>query len=102
MTRGIECGKFIPVKFEFDPGKSASNKAKHGVDFNEAQELWKGERFRVPANTVDGEVRYALIGKIKGRHHTVIVTYRGASIRIVSARPSSRNEMEIYEKNKTT
>jgi hypothetical protein len=28
------------MKFEFDPNKSASNKIKHGIDFEEAQKLW--------------------------------------------------------------
>jgi uncharacterized DUF497 family protein len=26
--------------FEYDPDKSAANKRKHGIDFEEAQELW--------------------------------------------------------------
>jgi hypothetical protein len=29
------------VVFEFEPVKSQANKAKHGIDFVEAQELWK-------------------------------------------------------------
>lgn len=89
------------MTFEFDPAKSAGNKAKHGLDFIEAQELWKGARIRIPATTTKGEARYALIGKIKGRHHTVIVTYRGTVVRIISARGSSKNEIQIYEQNKT-
>jgi uncharacterized DUF497 family protein len=28
------------MKFEYDPGKSAENKRKHGIDFEEAQALW--------------------------------------------------------------
>ncbi|MSO62009.1 MAG: hypothetical protein EXQ50_07965 [Acidobacteria bacterium] len=28
------------MEFEFDPAKSAANKAKHGIDFVEAQEFW--------------------------------------------------------------
>ena len=33
--------KSIPfMEFEFDEQKSASNKAKHGINFIEAQELW--------------------------------------------------------------
>jgi len=28
------------MEFEFDPQKSDRNKIKHGIDFNEAQELW--------------------------------------------------------------
>ena len=27
--------------FEYDPAKSTTNKAKHGIDFDEAQVLWK-------------------------------------------------------------
>jgi hypothetical protein len=30
------------VEFEFDPGKSAANREKHGIDFVEAQVLWQG------------------------------------------------------------
>ena len=86
--------------FEFDPSKSASNKTKHGLDFVEAQALWKGDRIRLSAKAVEGEARWALIGNIEGRHYTVIVTYRGATVRIISARPSSKNEIEIYERNK--
>ncbi|MEC9464013.1 MAG: BrnT family toxin, partial [Pseudomonadota bacterium] len=28
------------MEFEFDPAKSEANKAKHGIDFVAAQELW--------------------------------------------------------------
>lgn len=89
------------MTFEFDPAKSASNKAKHGLDFIEAQALWNAARVRVMANTVDGQARYAIIGTIKGVIHTVIITYRGAVIRIISARPSSPAEIRIYEQHKT-
>ncbi len=85
------------MRFEFDPAKSASNKVKRGLDFVEAQTLWKGGRLRVPAKTVEGEAREALIGKIGARHHTVIVTYRGDACRIISARPSSKTEIANYE-----
>lgn len=27
--------------FEFDPKKSASNKIKHGIDFEQAKKLWE-------------------------------------------------------------
>jgi len=88
------------MRFEFDPAKSASNKIKHGLDFTEAQALWKGDRVRVAASIVGGEARYAVIGKINGRHQTVIVTYRGDACRIISARASSKKETEIYEAHK--
>jgi uncharacterized DUF497 family protein len=28
------------MRFEYDPEKSAENKRKHGIDFEEAQALW--------------------------------------------------------------
>jgi len=35
-----KCNNYT-VEFEFDPEKSVRNKAKHGIDFQEAQALWK-------------------------------------------------------------
>ena len=29
------------MKFEYDPNKSKQNQLKHGLDFEEAQELWQ-------------------------------------------------------------
>ena len=89
------------MNFEFDPGKSASNKAKHGLDFIEAQRLWSdANRVRIAAKLTGGEARYAVLGTIRGRHYTIIVTYRGHRIRIISARASSQAEIQIYEQHK--
>lgn len=88
------------MRFEFDVAKSAINKAKHGLDFVEAQRLWLSHRVRFAAKTVGGEARYAILGTIGGIHHTVIVTYRGEAIRIISARPASKKETAIYENHK--
>lgn len=85
------------MKFEFDPAKSRSNKVKHGLDFVEAQQLWKNTRVEVRAKTEDGQMRYAVLGKIENIHHTIIVTYRGPIVRLISARKSSENEIAIYE-----
>jgi uncharacterized DUF497 family protein len=87
------------MQFEFDAAKSASNKAKHGLDFVEIQYLWKSvPRLRKQANIVEGQMRYAIIGHIKKDLYTVIVTYHGASIRIISARRSNQTESEAYAK----
>jgi uncharacterized DUF497 family protein len=51
--------------FEYDSEKSAENKRKHGVDFEEAQELWSDPALlEIPARVSD-EPRWVLIGKIK-------------------------------------
>ena len=50
------------MKFEYDSKKSRMNKEKHGIDFVEAQNLWKDQSaLIIPANTTDDELRYALI-----------------------------------------
>ena len=42
------------MEFEFDEEKSRANLAKHGIDFEAAQELWKDpERIEIPARTED-------------------------------------------------
>jgi len=87
------------MTFEFDPYKSESNKRKHGVDFNEIQALWNSARVEVKSQ-VEGEMRYAVLGVFKKINYTVIISYRGSIIRIVSARPSVAKEIEIYEKYK--
>jgi len=50
--------------FEFDDNKSQSNKAKHGIDFIEAQVIWEDEdRLEIPARKLD-EVRIVILGQI--------------------------------------
>jgi len=37
------------VQFEFDPQKSHSNKAKHGIDFVQARAIWKSKHVLLAA-----------------------------------------------------
>jgi len=85
------------MEFEFDRRKNQTNKEKHGIDFVEAQALWKDpDRIEIPAVTID-EPRFIVIGKISDTHWSTIVTYRGEKIRIISVRRSIREEIDIYE-----
>lgn len=84
--------------FEFDPAKSAANKAKHGIDFDEVQALWEGITATVPSGQeLHGERRYLVIGTIAGKRWTVITTERDAVIRIISARRARQFEEFLYE-----
>jgi uncharacterized protein len=85
------------VEFEFDPQKSQINKAKHGIDFVEAQALWKSKVVLLGAKDAL-EKRYMAIGTIGREHWSAIITYRGATIRIISVRRSTPSEVETYEK----
>jgi uncharacterized DUF497 family protein len=87
------------MPFEFDPNKSLLNREKHGIDFDEAQALWKDtDRLEIPAKTTD-EPRYLMIGKINGKFWSAVITYRGDNIRIISVRRSRDEEIELYESN---
>ena len=85
------------MEFEFDPEKSQANKAKHGIDFIEAQLLWLDDMLlEIPART-SNEPRFLIIGAIGNRHWSAVVTYREDRIRIISVRRSRKEEVEIYE-----
>ena len=83
--------------FEYDSQKSAANKKKHGIDFEEAQILWDDpDLLEIPLRTED-EPRNMMIGTIEGIHWSGIITYRGENIRIISVRRARREEVDIYE-----
>jgi uncharacterized DUF497 family protein len=85
------------VDFEFDPAKSAANFEKHGIDFARVQALWQDVmRVEIPARTVD-EPRWLVIGRIDGKHWSVVVTHREGRARIISARRSRKEEVALYE-----
>lgn len=74
------------MEFEFDHRKSATNKAKQGLDFSEAQALWDDANLiEIPVLTSD-EPRYMVIGKISGKHWSGVITYRSDRVRIISVR----------------
>ena len=88
------------MKFEYDENKSQTNKEKHGIDFVDAQNLWKDEdALVITANIIDEEVRYALISMFKDKCYTAIFTLRDGAYRIISVRRCRKNEEGNYEKN---
>ena len=85
------------MSFEFDPAKSESNSAKHGMDFVAAQALWDDpDLLEIPAKTID-EPRFLVVGRINEKHWAGIITYRAGNIRIISVRRARIEEVEIYE-----
>lgn len=84
------------MRFEFDPRKSAANKAKHGIDFDEAQAIWEdADRLEVPARSLD-ELRWLVIGRTKERTWSAFITYRDDAIRIISVRRARPEEEKLY------
>ncbi|GAK69067.1 hypothetical protein RRU01S_03_02380 [Agrobacterium rubi TR3 = NBRC 13261] len=87
------------MEFEFDPAKSASNKDKHGIDFMEAQGLWRDEKRITAPLATEGEERYIMIAQLHGRCWSAIYTYREDRVRIISVRRSRNAEKQNYENN---
>ena len=85
------------VEFEFDEKKSKSNLQKHGIDFIDAQVLWfDPELLEIPANTED-EPRSLVIGQIRGKHWSAVITYRESRVRLNSVRRARDEEVFFYE-----
>lgn len=85
------------VEFEYDPIKSEANLEKHGIDFEQAQELWKGRTVALASSKDFGEPGFLVLGMIDGKHWTAAITYRGSRIRIISVRRSRRKEELYYD-----
>ncbi|NER02663.1 MAG: BrnT family toxin [Okeania sp. SIO3C4] len=88
------------MEFEWDENKNKSNKEKHGIDFNDAKEVFKDENKKVtPDLRKDyGENRWKVVGQIYGSIISVIYTIREKT-RIISARLASRKERKDYNDN---
>ncbi len=71
------------MRFEYDRDKSAENKRKHGIDFEEAQALWADPSLvEIP----DRE-----------KHWSAVITRREENIRLISVKRSRDEEVRIYE-----
>ena len=85
--------------FEFDPGKSAANLAKHGIDFERAQMLWDDERLTgLGVVRYGAEERWLYVGRVDGRCWTAVVTFREQRIRIISVRRARSSEEMAYQR----
>jgi uncharacterized DUF497 family protein len=86
--------------FEWDKAKNRANIRKHGIDFAEAEEMFRGVLVADPDMREDyGERRWTGLGMIRGRTAHVVFTERNPeTIRIISLRKATRREKEQYEK----
>jgi uncharacterized DUF497 family protein len=84
--------------FEWDEKKNQKNIEKHGIDFNDAKEVFNDKKLlKSPDLRQDyGEERWKVIGGIFGAVIAVIYTLREAVTRIISARRASQKERDEY------
>lgn len=91
------------MSFEWDPSKAEANFRKHGVRFSETQPVFVDDFAMtiVDDESDPHEQRFISIGKgVKGRILVVVYCYRGANIRIISARTAETHERAQYEEHR--
>lgn len=82
--------------FEYDVNKSKSNKEKHGIDFEEAKELWLDEKGAEIDARSTVEERKMLVAELGGKIWTAVFTRVEENVRIISVRRARDYEREIY------
>jgi hypothetical protein len=85
--------------FEWDDSKNRANIRKHGFDFADAEEMFRGVLVVDPDTREDyGERRWIGVGSIRGRiAHVVFTEPSPQAVRIISLRKASRYESKQYE-----
>ena len=91
------------MRFEWDPAKAASNIRKHGVSFDEAVTVFKDPLafiFNDIAHS-EQEHREIIIGASALQRMIVVCFVERIEdlVRIISARPATRQEIKDYEEN---
>jgi uncharacterized protein len=88
------------MKFEWDEQKNQLNQQKHGVAFEEAQEVFDDPfyvDFYDPEHS-DDEHRYLIIGYSQQQRLLIAAyTERADTIRLISARQATRKEKQVYD-----
>jgi len=92
----------MALKFEWDANKARTNRAKHGISFEESSSIF-GDLLSLtipdPAHS-QVEDRFVTIGlSHRGKLLVVVHTERGDNIQIISARLASRRERQTNEKS---
>ncbi|MBA3440990.1 MAG: BrnT family toxin [Pyrinomonadaceae bacterium] len=95
----------MSLTFEWDEDKAAENLAKHGVSFSEASTVFADPLSRTIPDPLhsDEEERFVVLGMSTLQHIlTVVHTFRGQNIRIISARQATSRERKDYERETET
>ncbi len=82
--------------FEWDEEKRLLNLKRHGIDFERAGQIFDGRPVITRATLRVGEDRWMTTGHLEGRYVTVIWTWRGERIRLISARRARDGEERAH------
>jgi uncharacterized DUF497 family protein len=85
--------------FEWDEAKNRNNFAKHGLSFEDAEQVFSGRCLTFLDDRFDyGEERFITLGLLAGRLVVIAHAARDDITRIISMRKGNRREKEIYKK----
>lgn len=89
------------MKFEWDEQKRQTNIRKHGLDFEDAKEVFYGPMLvKLDTRTDYGEDRWIGIGMTKNRVVVVVyLEYDHETIRIISLRKALNYEQKQYQQH---
>jgi uncharacterized protein len=91
------------MRFEWDPAKAESNFRKHDISFDEAATVFKDPLAFIFDDTTHSEQehREIIIGMSTLRRMILVcfVERIENTVRIISARPATRQEIKDYEEN---
>ena len=85
--------------FEWDAGNATKNWAKHEVSQAECEQVFFNAPLVLAADPAHSaaEDRFFALGQTDGERLLLVVfTLRGPLVRVISARPMSRGEREVY------
>jgi uncharacterized DUF497 family protein len=85
--------------FDWDEQKNELNRVKHGIDFDDAIEIFYGPIILRRSDRNDEE-RWLAIGSLEDRLIAVAFTLRADIVRIISARRARKNEEREYRNAK--
>ena len=89
------------IQFDWDIWNVQKNEIKHGVSALEAESCFYDSRHKIyedRKHSIPRERRYILYGKsMENKILMVGFTVRGDKVRIITARPASRKERNVYE-----
>jgi uncharacterized DUF497 family protein len=90
------------MDYQWDPKKADINKQKHGIDFADAIGVFEDEwSLTINQEIIRSEQRFATVDvDFLGRIIVLVYTYRGNDIRLISARPATKAERNVYEQRR--
>lgn len=96
---GSDVELLSPASFEWDDQKRELNFAKHGIDFENAIEVFYGPNI-LRRSDRNNEERWTALGHSDNRLIVVVFTRRADVTRIISARRARKNEERAYRNAK--